>query len=329
MRKKSYDSEFSDSLELDEELPVVKLEEPSSDSLDSIGSYLKQIGEWKLLSREEVVELYKKIEAGREATTLLNSGEDSLELKQKVKEGLDAKTLVIESNLRLVVSVAKRYQNRGLDMFDLIQEGNIGLMRAVEKFDYKRGFMLSTYSMWWIRQSLARACIERGHSIKLPTHIGDDGSKLSKARGLLSAELGREPTIEELANKLGETPAYITNLQRWLRPTISLDWDLLEGDSDSDGFTMIKTLESDEEDVVETASRNTMTSKIRAILDELPPRERVVIEMCYGLKDGKNHNLGEIGKFLGVTRERTRQLKMSAIGKLKTLAIEQGLTLDF
>ncbi|HEV2778854.1 MAG TPA: sigma-70 family RNA polymerase sigma factor [Actinophytocola sp.] len=285
--------------------------------------YLNQIAATPLLSAAEEVELAKQIEAGVYAAELLHQHESGArELSERDRADLDllaaqgqrAKCRMIRANLRLVVSVAKKYFRRGQSMLDLVQEGNLGLIRAVEKFDYTKGFKFSTYAVWWIRQSIDRGLAQYSRTIRLPMHVVEDVSKLARVERDLQIRLGREPSEEELAEHTGFSVDTVHELRRLSRETISLDTPI--GD---DGDRNVGDLIEDTEvlqgsDVVEYQA---FARELRALVDTLPPREAMIITLRYGLHDGRQHTLAEIAERLGYTRERIRQLEKQALAALR------------
>ena len=283
-----------------------------------------------LLTAEAEVELAKSIEAGLFAEEKLQGGFPLMdaagaELAQLAADGLQAKQRLIEANLRLVVSIAKRYIGRGLVFLDLIQEGNLGLIRAVEKFDYTKGYKFSTYAMWWIRQAIQRGFADSARTIRLPVHVLEMLSKLSRVERDMHQRLGREPTPEELAVELDRTPDQIEELLRTSRQPISLDSTIGE-----DGETSIGDLieDVDAPEAGELVDRQLMADQLRNALSALTPREATIMSMRFGLYDGNPHTLDEIGKALGLTRERIRQLEKQSLSKLRHPSRAQPL-LDY
>ena len=297
---------------------------------DSVHTYLKSIGRRSLLTAAEEVELAKRIEAGLfaehklEAETGL-SKRYRADLELVAEDGRLAKAHMLEANLRLVVSVAKKYSDRGLSLLDVVQEGNLGLIRAVEKFDYTKGYKFSTYAMWWIRQAIQRGFADSARTIRLPVHVLEMLSKLSRVERDMHQKLGREPTPEELAVELDRTPDQIEELLRTSRQPISLDSTIGE-----DGETSIGDLieDTDAPEASELVDRQFMADQLRHALDALTPREATIMSMRFGLYDGNPHTLDEIGKALGLTRERIRQLEKQSLSKLRHPSRAQRL-LDF
>jgi RNA polymerase primary sigma factor len=306
------------------------LDDQTSVMGDSVHTYLKSIGRRSLLTAEEEVELAKRIEAGLFAEHKLAT-ESGLakryraDLELVAEDGRRAKAHMLEANLRLVVSVAKKYSDRGLSLLDVVQEGNLGLIRAVEKFDYAKGYKFSTYAMWWIRQAIQRGFADSARTIRLPVHVLEMLSKLSRVERDMHQRLGREPTPEELAVELDRTPDQIEELLRTSRQPISLDSTIGE-----DGETSIGDLieDVDAPEASELVDRQLMADQLRHALDALTPREATIMSMRFGLYDGNPHTLDEIGKALGLTRERIRQLEKQSLSKLRHPSRAQPL-LDY
>jgi RNA polymerase primary sigma factor len=297
---------------------------------DSVHTYLKSIGRTSLLTAEQEVDLAKRIEAGLFAEHKLETAtglDENLrrELELVAEDGRRAKSHMLEANLRLVVSVAKKYSDRGLSLLDVVQEGNLGLIRAVEKFDYTKGYKFSTYAMWWIRQAIQRGFADSARTIRLPVHVLEMLSKLSRVERDMHQRLGREPTPEELAVELDRTPDQIEELLRTSRQPISLDSTIGE-----DGETSIGDLieDVDAPEASELVDRQLMAEQLRSALDALTPREATIMAMRFGLYDGNPHTLDEIGRALGLTRERIRQLEKQSLSKLRHPSRAQPL-LDF
>ncbi|MGH3186550.1 MAG: sigma-70 family RNA polymerase sigma factor [Streptosporangiaceae bacterium] len=297
---------------------------------DSVHTYLKSIGRTSLLTAEQEVDLAKRIEAGLFAEHKLDTAtglDEDLrrDLELVAEDGRRAKAHMLEANLRLVVSVAKKYSDRGLSLLDVVQEGNLGLIRAVEKFDYTKGYKFSTYAMWWIRQAIQRGFADSARTIRLPVHVLEMLSKLSRVERDMHQRLGREPTPEELAVELDRTPDQIEELLRTSRQPISLDSTIGE-----DGETSIGDLieDVDAPEASELVDRQLMAEQLRSALDALTPREATIMAMRFGLYDGNPHTLDEIGRALGLTRERIRQLEKQSLSKLRHPSRAQPL-LDF
>ncbi|MDK1475954.1 RNA polymerase sigma factor [Streptomyces sp. 549] len=286
---------------------------------DPVKDYLKQIGKVPLLNAEQEVELAKRIEAGLFAEDKL-AGADKLAPKLKreleiiAEDGRRAKNHLLEANLRLVVSLAKRYTGRGMLFLDLIQEGNLGLIRAVEKFDYTKGYKFSTYATWWIRQAITRAMADQARTIRIPVHMVEVINKLARVQRQMLQDLGREPTPEELAKELDMTPEKVVEVQKYGREPISLHTPLGE-DGDSEFGDLIE----DSEAVVpaDAVSFTLLQEQLHSVLDTLSEREAGVVSMRFGLTDGQPKTLDEIGKVYGVTRERIRQIESKTMSKLR------------
>jgi RNA polymerase primary sigma factor len=292
-------------------------------SADSVRAYLKQIGKVALLNAEEEVELAKRIEAGLYATQLMA---DLLEKGEKLpaaqrrdmawicRDGDRAKNHLLEANLRLVVSLAKRYTGRGMAFLDLIQEGNLGLIRAVEKFDYTKGYKFSTYATWWIRQAITRAMADQARTIRIPVHMVEVINKLGRIQRELLQDLGREPTPEELAKEMDITPEKVLEIQQYAREPISLDQTIGdEGDSQLGDF-----IEDSEAVVaVDAVSFTLLQDQLQSVLETLSEREAGVVRLRFGLTDGQPRTLDEIGQVYGVTRERIRQIESKTMSKLR------------
>ncbi len=303
----------------DDTVTEADLDDQTSAMGDSVHTYLKSIGRRSLLTAEQEVELAKRIEAGLYAEHKLETEPDlppdyRADLEAVAADGRAAKAHMLEANLRLVVSVAKKYSDRGLSLLDVVQEGNLGLIRAVEKFDYTKGYKFSTYAMWWIRQAIQRGFADSARTIRLPVHVLEMLSKLSRVERDMHQRLGREPTPEELAVELDRTPDQIEELLRTSRQPISLDSTIGE-----DGETSIGDLieDVDAPEASELVDRQLMADQLRHALDALTPREATIMAMRFGLYDGNPHTLDEIGKALGLTRERIRQLEKQSLSKLR------------
>ncbi|MFD4182262.1 RNA polymerase sigma factor [Rhodococcus sp. NPDC058514] len=292
-------------------------------SADSVRAYLKQIGKVALLNAEEEVELAKRIEAGLYAVQLMaehaEKGE-KLPVAQRrdmnwiCRDGNRAKNHLLEANLRLVVSLAKRYTGRGMAFLDLIQEGNLGLIRAVEKFDYTKGYKFSTYATWWIRQAITRAMADQARTIRIPVHMVEVINKLGRIQRELLQDLGREPTPEELAKEMDITPEKVLEIQQYAREPISLDQTIGdEGDSQLGDF-----IEDSEAVVaVDAVSFTLLQDQLQSVLETLSEREAGVVRLRFGLTDGQPRTLDEIGQVYGVTRERIRQIESKTMSKLR------------
>ncbi|MUL80271.1 MULTISPECIES: RNA polymerase sigma factor [unclassified Mycolicibacterium] len=292
-------------------------------SADSVRAYLKQIGKVALLNAEEEVELAKRIEAGLFATQkMVEFAEKGEKLTTQVRrdfqwicrDGDRAKNHLLEANLRLVVSLAKRYTGRGMAFLDLIQEGNLGLIRAVEKFDYTKGYKFSTYATWWIRQAITRAMADQARTIRIPVHMVEVINKLGRIQRELLQDLGREPTPEELAKEMDITPEKVLEIQQYAREPISLDQTIGdEGDSQLGDF-----IEDSEAVVaVDAVSFTLLQDQLQSVLETLSEREAGVVRLRFGLTDGQPRTLDEIGQVYGVTRERIRQIESKTMSKLR------------
>ena len=307
----------SDSDEADE--PAQKVVTAGA-TADPVKDYLKQIGKVALLNAAQEVELAKRIEAGLYAEHLLGTQGNDLEAKYRrelhwiAQDGQRAKNHLLEANLRLVVSLAKRYTGRGMLFLDLIQEGNLGLIRAVEKLDYTKGYKFSTYATWWIRQAITRAMADQARTIRIPVHMVEVINKLARVQRQMLQDLGREPTPEELAVELDMTPEKVVEVQKYGREPISLHTPLGE-DGDSEFGDLIE----DSEAVVpaDAVSFTLLQEQLHAVLDTLSEREAGVVSMRFGLTDGQPKTLDEIGKVYGVTRERIRQIESKTMSKLR------------
>ncbi len=292
-------------------------------SADSVRAYLKQIGKVALLNAEEEVELAKRIEAGLFATEKMREFAEKGEKLPVAarrdftwicRDGNRAKNHLLEANLRLVVSLAKRYTGRGMAFLDLIQEGNLGLIRAVEKFDYTKGYKFSTYATWWIRQAITRAMADQARTIRIPVHMVEVINKLGRIQRELLQDLGREPTPEELAKEMDITPEKVLEIQQYAREPISLDQTIGdEGDSQLGDF-----IEDSEAVVaVDAVSFTLLQDQLQSVLDTLSEREAGVVRLRFGLTDGQPRTLDEIGQVYGVTRERIRQIESKTMSKLR------------
>ncbi|HLT84883.1 MAG TPA: RNA polymerase sigma factor [Phototrophicaceae bacterium] len=303
----------------DDDAPVQQVVTAGA-TADPVKDYLKQIGKVALLNAEQEVELAKRIEAGLFAEEKLANEGDQLENKLKrelqwiANDGKAAKNHLLEANLRLVVSLAKRYTGRGMLFLDLIQEGNLGLIRAVEKFDYTKGYKFSTYATWWIRQAITRAMADQARTIRIPVHMVEVINKLARVQRQMLQDLGREPTPEELAKELDMTPEKVVEVQKYGREPISLHTPLGE-DGDSEFGDLIE----DSEAVVpaDAVSFTLLQEQLHQVLDTLSEREAGVVSMRFGLTDGQPKTLDEIGKVYGVTRERIRQIESKTMSKLR------------
>jgi RNA polymerase primary sigma factor len=292
-----------------------------SSTSDLVRIYLREIGKVPLLTAHEEVELAKAIEAGLFAREVLQGGcapcrelgASATELVTITEEGNRARQRLIEANLRLVVSIAKRYIGRGLVFLDLIQEGNLGLIRAVEKFDYAKGYKFSTYATWWIRQAITRAIADQARTIRIPVHMVETINKLARVQRQLHQDLGREPTTDELARELGLTVARVAEIQRIAQEPVSLQAPIGEEDSDLGDFIE----DADAVVPMEAAAFLMLQDQLEQVLETLSPREQKIIQLRYGLIDGHPRTLEEVGRDFGVTRERIRQIESKTLVKLR------------
>jgi RNA polymerase primary sigma factor len=300
--------------ELEFDLSAVR----AADSGDSIAQYLSNVGRVPLLTMQDEVDLAKKIELGNEASGKLANGNLSLkrrkELLQQVQDGMAAFEHLILANSRLVISVARKYRGRGVPFTDLIQEGHIGLMRAAKKFEWRRGLKFSTYATWWIRQAVTRSISDQSRTIRLPVYMGEQITKLRHAATQLTQSLGRDPTLDELSEKLEVPVSRVEELIRAMEQPLSLEKPMDE-ENDRELGDLIP--DEDGPDPEAWTREILMGDDLRSALEELPPREREALELRYGLKNGKTHTLEVIGQHLGVTRERARQLESQALRRLR------------
>jgi RNA polymerase primary sigma factor len=317
--------------EEDDEEVVVPEEDTSGPSTDLVRAYLKEIGRVALLNAEQEVELAKRIEAGLFAAEKIRQSESGeLKLTKAVKKDLEwltadgqrAKDHLLEANLRLVVSVAKRYTGRGMAFLDLIQEGNLGLIRAVEKFDYTKGYKFSTYATWWIRQAITRAMADQARTIRIPVHMVEQINKLTRVQRQMLQDLGREPTADELATELDMTPDKVVEIQGYAREPVSLEQNVGdEGDSQLGDFIE----DADAPVAAEVVSFGLLQRELDSVLKTLPEREAAVVALRFGLTDGQPRTLDEIGKEFGLTRERIRQIEAKTLSKLRHPSRSQKL----
>lgn len=294
---------------------------------DLVGVYLHEISRTPLLDAAREVELSKTIEAGLYAEHLLDTerlpdGATREELERVVVEGERAKDLFIRANLRLVVSIARRYVRSGMPMLDLIQEGNTGLVRAVEKFDYERGFKFSTYATWWIRQAISRAIAQQERTVRLPVHLVEDVNRMRNVARQLTRELGADPEPEQIAASLGVTVERVNELRRWSQDTVSLDTPVGDdGDTNLGDLVADSDAPSPEEIVLTGLERQ----RIEGLLNHLDDRSAGIMRARYGLEDGREHSLTEVASRFSLSRERIRQLEIQALGRLRELARAEGL----
>lgn len=296
------------------------------DTDDTIGLYLKEVSRVPLLTATEEVELAQRIESGRMAREELARGNVSArrrtELRRLIEDGWSAREHLITANSRLVISVAKKYMGRGVPFLDLIQEGNIGLIRATKKFEYRRGHKFSTYATWWIRQAVTRAIADQGRTIRVPVHMGDQINKLLRIQHQLTQRLGREPTVEELAETLEVPPKKVEHMIQVARRPLSL-----ETPTDDEEDSMLGDFIEDDEAPPpdDTATYNLLKEHLGSVLDTLPPREVRILQLRYGLLDGQAYTLEEVGRKMGVTRERVRQIEAQALSRLRHPSIKRRL----
>jgi RNA polymerase primary sigma factor len=296
------------------------------DTDDTIGLYLKEVSRVPLLTAVEEVELAQRIESGRMAREELARGNVTTrrrtELRHLIEDGWSAREHLITANSRLVISVAKKYMGRGVPFLDLIQEGNIGLIRATKKFEYRRGHKFSTYATWWIRQAVTRAIADQGRTIRVPVHMGDQINKLLRIQHQLTQRLGRGPTVEELAETLEVPPKKVENMIQVARRPLSLE---LPTDDEEDSM-LGDFIEDDEAPPPDdTATYNLLKEHLGLVLDSLPPREVRILQLRYGLLDGQSYTLEEVGRKMGVTRERVRQIEAQALSRLRHPSIKRRL----
>jgi RNA polymerase primary sigma factor len=322
--EESEDAEFTwDEEEESEALRQARRDAEMTASADSVRAYLKQIGKVALLNAEEEVELAKRIEAGlyaAERMRIIAEKNEKLPIQMRrdlnwiIRDGERAKNHLLEANLRLVVSLAKRYTGRGMAFLDLIQEGNLGLIRAVEKFDYTKGYKFSTYATWWIRQAITRAMADQARTIRIPVHMVEVINKLGRIQRELLQDLGREPTPEELAKEMDITPDKVLEIQQYAREPISLDQTIGdEGDSQLGDFIE----DSEAVIAVDAVSFTLLQDQLQSVLQTLSEREAGVVKLRFGLTDGQPRTLDEIGQVYGVTRERIRQIESKTMSKLR------------
>jgi len=323
--KASVDMDWDDEEE-SEALRQARKDAEMTASADSVRAYLKQIGKVALLNAVQEVELAKRIEAGLYAAERLSSATELTDPKEPsaaqlrrdlnwiVRDGERAKNHLLEANLRLVVSLAKRYTGRGMAFLDLIQEGNLGLIRAVDKFDYTKGYKFSTYATWWIRQAITRAMADQARTIRIPVHVVEIMNRLSRLQRDMMRDLGREPTPEELAKEMDITPEKVLEVQQYAREPISLDQTIGE-----DGSGQLGDFIEDSEAVVavDAVSFGLLRDQLQSVLATLSEREAGVVRLRFGLTDGQPRTLDEIGQVYGVTRERIRQIESKTMHKLR------------
>ncbi|MBP7928756.1 MAG: sigma-70 family RNA polymerase sigma factor [Acidimicrobiia bacterium] len=297
------------------------------DEEDLVRLYLTDIGQYPLLTKEDEVRLAQQIEAGNEARAQLEDKAQRLtpakkrELRRKARHGDDAQRTFVQSNLRLVVSIAKKYQASGLPLLDLIQEGNLGLMHAVEKFDWRKGFKFSTYATWWIRQAITRGIANTGRTIRLPVHAGDTLTRLQKARSRLELKLGRPATLVELAKEVEMPEDKVTEALRFAAEPLSLSEPLREdGDAELGDIVEDRSAESP----FEVAATALLPAEIEKLLSPLDERERQILALRFGLDRGESRTLEEVGEYFNLTRERIRQIEARAMSKLRHPSSDTG-----
>lgn len=324
------ESEFQDEVDQEaEEAPlnsIFKITHRSSantvedlETGDMIGMYLREASRVPLLSADEEIELARGVEMGRMAQQELTRGNISPsrmeDLRKLIEEGWSARDHLIRANARLVISVAKKYMNRGLPFLDLIQEGNIGLMRSIKKYDYHRGYKFSTYATWWIRQAITRALSDHSRTIRLPAYIGDQANKMLREQHRLQQKLGRYPTTDELAQSLSVSQAKVEQMLKVVRPPVSLQEPVGDGEDDDHLDDFIEDQEA--QDPEEEAIQRVLNGELRRALEDLPPRELRVLQLRFGLNTGQSLTLKEVGDKMGITRERARQLEAQALNHLR------------
>ena len=293
---------------------VERVGESSGSTSDTVRMYLKEIGRVDLLTAADEVALAKRIEAGIAATAALSGNGNDRQLERTAADGQVARAELIQANLRLVVSIAKRYVGRGMLLLDLIQEGNLGLMRAVEKFDHTQGFKFSTYATWWIRQAITRAIADQARTIRIPVHMVEAMNRVTRIQRQLAQEFEREPTVEELSAKVGMAPERVREILRISQDPLSLDSPVGEED-DSNLGDFIEDASADAP--AEVATRRMLAQAVDEALGELSEREQEVVRLRFGLVDGQAKTLEEVGQQFGVTRERIRQIEAKTLAKLR------------
>ncbi|HEU5128078.1 MAG TPA: sigma-70 family RNA polymerase sigma factor [Glycomyces sp.] len=304
--------------------PTLTTEEVAEER-DLVGVYLHEISKTPLLDAAAEVDLAKAVEAGLFAKHLLGEGETTSgasekDLKRLVEDGARAKEQFIKANLRLVVSIARRYVRSGMPMLDLIQEGNTGLVRAVEKFDYQRGFKFSTYATWWIRQAISRAIAQQERTVRLPVHLVEDVNRMRNVTRQLTRELGGDPEPDQVAKALGVTVERVNELIRWSQDTVSLDTPIGDDGDTNLGDLVADSDEPSPEDVVLAGMER---QRIEMMLNHLDERSAGIVKARYGLEDGREHSLTEVAHRFHLSRERIRQLEIQALARLKELANDQ------
>jgi RNA polymerase primary sigma factor len=303
-------------------IPLAEYFDPN----DPASLYFREVNKVPLLSHEEEIALAKRIEAGREASSILAS--ESLtdsrkdELRLLIKDGWAAREHLITANFRLVISVAKKYIGRGVPFLDMIQDGNVGLIRATKKFDYRKGYRFSTYATWWIRQAISRGVADHGRTIRLPVHLGDQINRLWKKTHKLTQKLGRDATIEEIAEDLDLTPKKVEELMKFSQRPLSLEH---RSNDDEDNELSDYTPDEVIPPPAESVTEKIMQEHVTEIIQSLPPREARILQLRYGLLDGKSHTLREVGIKMGITRERVRQIESQALRRLRQPKLRKEL----
>jgi RNA polymerase primary sigma factor len=309
----------------EEEVAEAAAEEAEHEGLEALAIYLREIDRWPLLTAQQEVDLAKSIEKGKEASKKLKStrvkGAEQEQLRRDASAADEARRRLMESNLRLVVSVAKRYMGRGLPLLDLIQEGNIGLARAVEKYDYTRGFRFSTYAHWWIRQAVTRSIADQARTIRVPVHMIELIGALHQASRRLQQILGREPSPEEIAQEMNTSANRVKEIIRASRQPISLEAPIGEEEERLAELIADKQVRPPAEAAVQLVLRD----ELEKVMEKLTERERVVLRLRFGMEDGRPHTLEEIGEALGVSRERVRQIEKEALAKLRRPELREKL----
>ncbi len=321
------DLDLSDIDEEDDENDLGLSDDLSNiDTDDTIGLYLKEVSRVPLLTADEEVELAQRIEKGRisreELARINVTNERRMELRKNIEDSWNARDHLITANSRLVISVAKKYMGRGVPFLDLIQEGNIGLIRATKKFDYRRGHKFSTYATWWIRQAVTRAIADQGRTIRVPVHMGDQINKLLRYQHQLTQKLGRDPSVEELAQELDVPMKKVENMIQVARRPLSLETPT----DDEEDSVLGDFIEDDEAPAPsDSATYNLLKEHLQKILNDLPPREVRILQLRYGLLDGQAYTLEEVGNKMGVTRERVRQIEAQALSRLRHPSVQKIL----
>ena len=320
-------AEAAENLEVEEETPLRPEEAERLGDLDALGTYLREIGRYPLLTAAQEVELAKRIENGAKAEKKLQKGESMTPTKRRQlealrRDGAAAKHDMVQANLRLVVSIARRYRATGIPLLDLVQEGNIGLMRAVDKFEWRKGFKFSTYATWWIRQAIQRGIANTGRTIRLPAHAGDNLLRLHRVRAQLESELEREPTVPELARELDVAEEKVTELLLVAPDPVSLAEPVSE-----DGETELGDLVEDRsaESPFDAAARALLPAEVEKLLSVLDERERRILSLRFGLDRGEPRTPDEVGELVHLSRERVRQIEARALSRLRHPSADTGI----